>query len=243
MAKKIKTAGERCKPLIEKLNKKLSNLDDKEQIKQAKIDCINEVMNTYVTYIHEIIEIRMDELKHDTNEHHMMYEVFGLPEHEQYNIDKYHNIARLIYSNCGSLMEKISMICLGGKKFSINNLHYSPKADNKTFTIDCYTKNDNRAHEIKWRDSTTDGDHSDKEEAKINSILDIGYIPVRVMFFMPERNQSKSKQEKILSIYKDKGLAFVGKDAFKYIYDYSDIDIYKILQDFISKVDPINIPK
>ena len=51
----------------------------------------------------------------------------------------------------------------------------------KTFGIDCLANE--FAHEIKWRDATTDGGHITKEHTRVKVIQAKGYIPIRVMFY------------------------------------------------------------
>lgn len=46
-------------------------------------------------------------------------------------------------------------------------------------------------NEIKWRDATTDGDHITKEHTRVKVINEKGYIPIRVMFYYPQRSQAK----------------------------------------------------
>ncbi len=58
----------------------------------------------------------------------------------------------------------------------------------KTREIDCLANN--KAYEIKWKDATTDGDHINKELKRLKIIKEAGYMPVRIMFFMPNRLQA-----------------------------------------------------
>ena len=73
------------------------------------------------------------------------------------------------------------------------------RQDAQTFEIDCLVGD--RAHEIKWRDATTDGDHVTKEHTRLKVISNKGYTPIRVMFFYPNRDQAKKIQEVLKTIY------------------------------------------
>ncbi|GAI58081.1 unnamed protein product, partial [marine sediment metagenome] len=103
-----------------------------------------------------------------------------------------------------------------------NTISQSPK----NFEIDFFVKPDNKAHEIKWRDATTDGDHVRKEHNKIQCIKKAGMIPVRVMYYMPNRKQAIRIQERVISVYREYGEAHIGKEAWDYIRNYTGFDLY-----------------
>lgn len=71
----------------------------------------------------------------------------------------------------------------------------------------------NLAHEIKWRDATTDGDHITKEHTRVQTIKDAGYTPVRVMFYYPNRQQSKKIQDTLETVYKGIGGQYYYADS------------------------------
>ena len=229
MSKKKKFSNV-LKEAFSDFSSKLDLLSDDTEILNLKYNYINLIINLYKEELHSSINRRLEEMKNDTNEHFIIYEVLGIHPDEHMNIDRYQNIGRFVYKYAGSLLEDIAKVALGGKKIYFPNVISSSP---KNFEIDCYTKKDNKAHEIKWKDATTDGDHKNKENNKIKGIINEGYIPVRVMFFMPERQQAKKIQEKIISFYKDAGEAYIGEDAFKYIKNYSGIDIKNIFEEFL----------
>ncbi|MCT8136479.1 ApaLI family restriction endonuclease [Anaerobacillus sp. CMMVII] len=196
--------------------------------KEEKLIEISKIVTEHRSKLQGAIENRMVEMVADSNEHYLVYGALGMPENEHALIDKYQNVGRFVYKYAGSLLERMAQIALGGEAIYITNTISSQP---KQFEIDCYTEWDNKAHEIKWRDATTDGDHKNKENNKVKCIVSEGLIPVRVMFFMPERTQARKIQERIISIFKEQGEAYIGEEAFEYIKDYSGIDIKEILNE------------
>ena len=51
-------------------------------------------------------------------------------------------------------------------------------------------------------------------------------IPVRVMYYMPNRKQAIRIQERVISIYREYGEAHIGKAAWDYIRNYTGFDLY-----------------
>ena len=99
----------------------------------------------------------------------------------------------------------------------------------KTFEIDCLVGN--AAHEIKWRDATTDGDHITKEHTRVKVIREKGYTPVRVMFYYPQRTQAIRIQETLETLYQGiGGKYFYGDSAWQYIHELTGIDLLEILE-------------
>ena len=87
------------------------------------------------------------------------------------------------------------------------------------------------AHEIKWRDATTDGDHITKEHTRVKVIQERGYIPIRVMFYYPQRVQAMRIQETLETLYTGiGGKYYYGDGAWQYIKEYTGIDLLEILQ-------------
>ena len=86
----------------------------------------------------------------------------------------------------------------------------------KTFEIDCLVDSD--AIEIKWRDATTDGDHINKEHARIKAIAAAGFKPIRVMFYYPNRTRAKRIQDTLETLYKGIGGEYYrGNNAWDYV--------------------------
>lgn len=193
---------------------------------ELKEQQMHDSIQVHRTRLNKAINGRLEEMNSDANTHYLVYRALGIPYQEHPLIDRYQNIGRFVYKYAGALLEELAQIALGGEVIYLdNNVTDQPKR----FQIDSYTHLDNKAHEIKWRDATTDGDHRNKENNKIKCILLNGKIPVRVMFFMPERKQARNIQEKIIADFKTQGEAYIGEDAFEYIKNYSNIDLKEIL--------------
>ncbi len=231
---KDKKFSKLLKSVFLEFSNNLNLLNDDEEILKLKYTYINLIINLYKEQLHSSINFRLEEMDGDLNEHFIIYKVLGIHDDEHMIIDKYQNIGRFLFKYAGALLEDIARISLGGEKIKFEN---SISSSPKKFEIDCYTEDDNKAHEIKWKDATTDGDHDKKEHNKIKAIIKEGYIPVRVMFFMPERKNAIDIQNKIISLYDKYGEVYVGNDAFQYIKDYSSIDIKQVFEEFIESQD------
>jgi len=191
---------------------------------------LDEIIERNRVILHQRIEERRIEMAQNNLEHFRLFEILGFSEEESRKIDLYQNIGRFVYKYAGALLEEATVAVLQhtkeGQRIRIPNT-ISPNP--KNFEIDFFVRADNRAHEIKWRDATTDGDHVRKEHNKIQCIIDAGMIPVRVMYYMPNRKQAKRIQERIIAIYREQGEAYVGKDAWSYICNYTGFDLYTYL--------------
>lgn len=99
----------------------------------------------------------------------------------------------------------------------------------KMFEVDCLV--DDLAHEIKWRDATTDGDHITKEHTRVKAIRDKGYIPIRVMFYYPQRTQAQRIQDTLKTLYQGIGGKYhYGDEAWRYIDEFTGINLLEILE-------------
>lgn len=172
------------------------------------------------------IENRVSKIKEEDPDYYELVNLFGYSDEEAEDIDIKHNIGRFLFANLGRLLEELSNTLLknakGGKELKITNPADSPP---EKFQIDCVVDSDNKAHEIKWRDATTDGDHVKKEENKISAIENLGYIPVRVMFYRPKRKQAQRICDKVARLYRSEGEAYIGDDAWEYIENYTSFDL------------------
>ena len=191
---------------------------------------LNEIIDRNRTSLHQRIQERRKEMAKNSVEHLRLYEVLGLSEEEGHKIDLYQNIGRFVYKYAGALIEEATLAVLqhsrDGESISIpNTISQNPKK----FAIDFFARKDNKAHEIKWRDATTDGDHIRKEHNKIQCIVKAGMMPVRVMYYMPNRKQAIRIQEAIIAVYRKHGEAHVGREAWDYIREYSGFDLYEYL--------------
>ncbi len=131
-----------------------------------------------------------------------------------------------------AFLEESAFLCFRHKdpnaeKTRINNTFGSRP---KTFEIDCLVGTD--AHEIKWRDATTDGDHITKEHTRVQAIKQAGYTPIRVMFYYPQREQAKRIQETLKAVYQGVGgKYYYGEQAWDYIHKYTGVNLLKILSE------------
>jgi len=106
----------------------------------------------------------------------------------------------------------------------VNTLGRRPRQ----FEIDCVIGQN--AIEIKWRDTTTDGDHITKEHTRIQVIRGHGFKPIRIMFYYPNRNQAIRIQETIKAVYQGVGGEYyTGDDAWEYVRSQTGIDLKNIL--------------
>ena len=185
------------------------------------------------------IDERISEMKKDDNSHFLIYRVLGIQIEEGINIDIYQNKGRFLYKYAGSFLEAATIICFkkafpsAQEKVMIKNtIGFRPK----NFEIDCLV--DNFAYEIKWRDATTDGDHITKEHTRIKVISSLGYKPIRIMFYYPNRAQAINIQKTLQTLYKGiNGEYYYGDDAWKYIKYKTKIDLKQILEDLANEVE------
>lgn len=192
---------------------------------------INNLASKYALELHDKINSRIVEMKHDDKSHYLIYHVLGIADDEGDLIDTYQNKGRLLYNNAGSFLEEATILCFMSKfadckkKVKIPNTFGTRP---KTFEIDCLVSA--RAHEIKWRDATTDGDHITKENTRIQAIRAAGYTPIRVMFYYPQREQSVRVQNTLKTLYAGvNGEFYFGDAAWEYIKNETGIDLFHIL--------------
>lgn len=192
---------------------------------------IKELADKYANNLKEQVDLRIEEMKDDDNAHYLLYRVLGISDEEGNLIDLYQNKGRFLYKYAGAFLEEAATICIKYRypdaiKTKIPNTIGSRP---KTFEIDCLVGE--LAHEIKWRDATTDGDHITKEHTRVKVIHAKGYIPVRVMFYYPQRAQAKKIQETLETLYLGIGGQYYYADnAWKYIQDFTGIDLKEILE-------------
>lgn len=193
---------------------------------------IKRLADKYATELKRQVDIREKEMEDDDTSHYLLYRVLGVTNDEGHLIDLYQNKGRFLYKYAGAFLEEAAIICIKHKfpnssKVKIpNTLGSRPK----TFEIDCLVEN--AAHEIKWRDATTDGDHITKEHTRVKVIREKGYIPVRVMFYYPQRTQAIKIQETLETLYHGiGGKYFYGNSAWQYIHELTGIDLLEILEE------------
>lgn len=99
----------------------------------------------------------------------------------------------------------------------------------RTFGVDCLAEGE--AIEVKWRDATTDGDHVLKEHGRIAAIAEAGYVPVRIMYFYPNRQQAIRIQQALETLYAGKGGRYLhGAAACDHVRERTGIDLKGILE-------------
>ncbi len=186
----------------------------------------------YKEELQKKIKEREQEMQQDNNDHYLIYNALGFTSREGYQIDFQQNVGRFLYKYAGSLLEELAIKCLKeaypDAKVKVklpNTIDKSPK----TVEIDCLVGN--KAYEIKWKDATTDGDHIKKEHKRVRIIKEAGYVPVRIMFFEPNRDQAVKIQAKLKKLYEDIGGEYYsGQDAWRHLKRETGIDLKKLFE-------------
>ena len=190
------------------------------------------IIMRYKEELQKKIKEREEEMKQDNNDHYLIYNALGFTSKEGYQIDFQQNVGRFLYKYAGSLLEELAIKCMkeaypdAKRKVKLpNTIDKSPN----TVEIDCLVGN--MAYEIKWKDATTDGDHIKKEHKRVQIIKEAGYVPVRIMFFEPNREQAIKIQTKLKKLYEDIGGEYYsGEDAWYYLKKKTGIDLKKIFE-------------
>jgi len=193
---------------------------------------VKALSDQYDSNLKEKTSKRVSEMKEDNLDHYLIYEVLGVSFEEGELIDVYQNKGRFLYKNAGAFVEEAVLICFQekfGDKAQAAKIPNTESNSPKKFEIDCLV-NEEIAHEIKWRDATTDGDHIRKEKNRIIATEKAGYTPVRLMFFKPNRKQAQKIQKSIEQLYKEnRGNYYSGKDAWDYVFEKTGVDLKAIL--------------
>ncbi|MED5073379.1 ApaLI family restriction endonuclease [Anoxybacillus geothermalis] len=194
---------------------------------------IANLAETYADKLNQQVQKRVEDMKNDDKSHYLLYQVLKVTVEEGELIDIYQNKGRFLYKYAGSFLEEAALLCFE-HKFGENALK-KVKIPNtigqrpKTFEIDCLV--DNNAYEIKWRDATTDGDHITKEHTRIQVIKNAGFVPIRIMFYYPNREQAIKIQKTLETLYKGvNGYYYYGDSAWQYIKDTTDVNLKQILE-------------
>lgn len=185
----------------------------------ANDERLYKIIMRYKEELQKKIREREEEMKQDNNDHYLIYNALGFTSKEGYQIDFQQNVGRFLYKYAGSLLEELAIKCMKeaypDAKIKVkipNTIDKSPK----TVEIDCLVGS--MAYEIKWKDATTDGDHIKKEHKRVQIIKEAGYVPVRIMFFEPNREQTIKVQAKLKKLYEDIGGEYYsGEDAWDYL--------------------------
>lgn len=201
------------------------------EMEQAVYAAVKALSDRYAAELSSRVSARMEEMELDDTSHYLLYRVLGVSDAEGKRIDLYQNKGRFLYKYAGSFLEEAAAVCIRHRypdaaKVTIpNTVSDRPK----TFEIDCLVGN--LAHEVKWRDATTDGDHITKEHTRVIAIRDRGYVPVRVMFYYPQRDQARRVQETLRTLYRGVGgQYYTGDSAWEYLKAFTGIDLLEILR-------------
>lgn len=192
---------------------------------------IRDLASQYAATLKQRIEERTQEMAADDKSHYLIYRVLGISEKEGDIIDLYQNTGRFLYRYAGTFLERATRLCFEAKFPDAKALKIANTLTDtpKTFEIDCLIKN--YAYEVKWRDATTDGDHIIKEHTRIKVIANGGYIPVRLMYYVPNRAQAIRIQSAIADLYKaNNGFYYSGNEAWSHLKAQTDVDLYAILK-------------
>ena len=192
---------------------------------------IRELSDVYEDKLKKQVAQRLIDMEQEDYAHHILYQVLGVSPKEGHEIDIYQNKGRFLYKYAGAFLEEAAFLCIKYKyqdaaKVRIpNTLGSRPK----TFEIDALV--DQNAIEIKWRDATTDGDHITKEHTRLRVIHAAGYIPIRVMFYYPNRTQAKRIQATLETLYNGlNGRYYYGNAAWDFIYKFTGVNLLEILE-------------
>lgn len=188
------------------------------------------IITRYRDELQKKVKSRELEMAKDNNDHYMVYNALGFTDQEGYQIDFQQNVGRFLYKYAGSLLEEMVIQCF---KIAHSDVKEKVKLPNtidsspKMIEIDCLVGS--RAYEIKWKDATTDGDHINKEHKRVQIIKAAGYVPVRLMFFEPNRTQAKKIQDNLKRLYDDVGGEYYsGTDAWDFLKKDTGIDLKKL---------------
>lgn len=192
-----------------------------------KEDRLLQIVLRYRKELQRKIQDRKVEMEQDNTDHYIVYNALGFTSKEGSEIDLQQNVGRFLYKYAGSLLEELAINCFkqafpqAEEKVKLpNTIDQSPKH----VEIDCLV--DKKAYEIKWKDATTDGDHIKKEHKRVQIIKNAGYVPVRIMFFEPNRSQAIRIQAALRKLYEDiGGEYYAGEEAWNYMLKETGIDL------------------
>lgn len=195
-----------------------------------KEDLLLQIVLRYRNELQKKTHDRKVEMEQDDNTHYIVYNALGFTSKEGSEIDYQQNVGRFLYKYAGSLLEELAINCFKQafpqaeeKVKLLNTIDQSPKH----IEIDCLVGE--KAYEIKWKDATTDGDHIKKEHKRVRVIKNAGYVPVRIMFFEPNRNQAKHIQVTLRKLYEDiGGEYYAGEEAWDYMLKETGIDLKEL---------------
>jgi len=195
---------------------------------------IREIADRYAAQLAAQVDSRVKEMESDDTAHFLIYRVLGIAEEEGSLIDAYQNKGRFLYRYAGSFLEEVTKLCFKGRfpdsdTIKVPNTHGRRP---KQFEIDIADSHSMLGIEVKWRDATTDGDHITKEHTRLLAVKDAGYLPIRVMFYYPNRDQAIRIQRALESLYREAGGEYhAGDKAWKYVREMTGVDLLSILDE------------
>lgn len=199
-------------------------------------ESVRRIAAEYAETLHQRVQERVIEMDNDDNSHYLIYQVLGFTIDEGKAIDIYQNTGRFLYRYAGTFLEQATKLCFeakfpDAKSVKIpNTLGSRPKK----FGIDCLIGN--QAYEIKWRDATTDGDHITKEHTRIRAVAAAGYVPVRLMYYYPNRTQAMRIQAALQDLYKaNNGACYCADAAWEHLEAKTNINLLAILPDIAAE--------
>lgn len=196
------------------------------------VEAIRKLAESYAKRLAAQITLRKEEMAVDDTGHYLVYEVLGVSREEGAKIDDYQNRGRFLYRYAGGFLEDAVMSCFvqrypEGRSWDVPN---AVSSSPQTFEIDCYVK-ELGAIEVKWRDATTDGDHVRKERDRLQSIKQVGFKPIRLMFYEPNREAAIRIQKSLASLYAELGGEYhSGESAWSYVKNHTGVDLMAILE-------------
>ena len=177
---------------------------------------MRELSDTFEAQLKKQMDSRVLAMDPDDNSHYLIYRVLGIAEAEGKAIDVYQNKGRFLYKYAGSFLETAARMCFTHKypECGVVKVANTLGARPKTFEID----------------APTDGDHITKEHPRLKVIADMGFKPIRVMFYYPNRDQAIRIQKTLETLYKGvNGDYHFGDAAWTFIKDYTGVELKEIL--------------
>lgn len=195
-------------------------------------DKIAEIADNQIRCMNHRLAQRLLEMKSERTDHYDIFAALGVFSSEARLMEEQEQRARFVYANAGKFADKSVKLCFttafpDAKTVKIPN-PFGEKP--KTFEIDVGLPNGDGV-EIKWRDATTDGDHRNKEKARVKAVAMAGYKPVRLMLFDPNRDKAIKAQAELRAIYTEIGGEYLsGTEAFDFIEKRTGVDYSAILK-------------
>jgi hypothetical protein len=202
-------------------------------------DDIRRLADDFAARLKKQMDLRVMEMRDDDTSHYLIYRILGIAAEEGRLIDEYQNKGRFLYKYAGSFLESAAKHCFKLKYVESGSV-YIPNTRGtrpKKFEVDCAVGR--RAIEIKWRDATTDGDHITKENTRLQAICDAGLVPIRVMFYYPNRDQAIRIQQALETLYKGAaGQYYYADAAWAFIRTETGVDLKRIIEELAKERTP-----